>query len=296
VDQLGSFYVSLSKDAKNATNNQSLSNQILQHKVNLIRRTLGSKPEDSKAEIEAPTVWGAMAAVLEKSEGPIEGPQDIPIKQRRDIDTANEVKKSLASWEADLMVTASTLSKGIQSQGHRIDALQDTKKTNSLGVPQGSAPSAECLNEELKEVVKFAGLNLDSLSKARAWISSHVAIEDIGLVVDPHTVFEHIYANLSGGDFLKNFKRVHKLQILTLAQGYSMSSFEQAIPKVLSKAGSVVIKDDSSYLSCIATWSDWDYPDTGLRQLIKQELELFKKAHRLEIETPSIKTLGFGVE
>jgi hypothetical protein len=78
-----------------------------------------------------------MAAVLEKLEGPNEGPQDIPIKQRKDINSANEVKKSMASWEADLMVTASTLSKAIQSQGDRIDALQDTKKTNSLGVPQG---------------------------------------------------------------------------------------------------------------------------------------------------------------
>jgi hypothetical protein len=69
-----------------------------------------------------------------------------------------------------------------------------------------------------------------------------------------------------------------------MAQGYSMSSFEQAIPKLLSKAGSVVIKDDSSYLSRIPTWSDWDYPDTGLRQSLTQELEIFNRSHRLEIE------------
>jgi hypothetical protein len=103
--------------------------------------------------------------------------------------------------------------------------------------------------ENKSHMVKFAGLNLDSLAKGRAWISTHVASEDIGLVVDPHTVFEHIYANVSGGEFLKNFEQVHKLDISTLAQGYSMSSFEQAIPKVLSKAGLVVIQDDSSYLS-----------------------------------------------
>jgi hypothetical protein len=252
-----------------------------------------------KAEIEAPTIWGAMAAVLEKSESTNEEPQNIPTKQRKDIRTTDGIKKSMASWETDLMVRASTLSKAIQSQGHHIDALQDTKKNISLGVPQGIVPASESLNEELKEVreevcmlntknkphmVKFAGLNLDSLSKAHAWISSHMAIKDIGLVVDPYTVFEHINANLLGGEFLKNFRRVHKLQILMLAQGYSMSSFEQAIPKILSKPGSVVIKDDSPYLSCVATWSDWDYLDTGLPQSIKQELEVFKKAHRLEIE------------
>jgi hypothetical protein len=63
-----------------------------------------------------------------------------------------------------------------------------------------------------------------------------------------------------------------------------MTSFEQAIPKVLSKAGSAVIKDDSSYLSRIPTWSDWDYPDTGLCQSLTQELEIFNRSHRLEIE------------
>jgi hypothetical protein len=88
-----------------------------------------------------------------------------------------------------------------------------------------SRRGAESINEELKEVrdevrrlntknkphgvVKFAGLNLDSLLKASAWISSHVAIEDIGLVVDPPTVFKHIYANLSGGDF--KYRRWHKV-------------------------------------------------------------------------------------
>jgi hypothetical protein len=56
-----------------------------------------------------------------------------------------------------------------------------------------------------------------------------VASKHIGLVVDPHTVFKHIHANVSRGEFLKNFKRAHKLTISTLAQGYLMSSFEQAV-------------------------------------------------------------------
>jgi hypothetical protein len=141
------------------------------------------------------------------------------------------------------------------------------------------------INTESKpHVVKFAGLNLDSLTKARYWISTHMASKDNGLVVDPHTVFEHIYANVSGGGFLKIFERVHKLNISMLAQGYSMLSFKQAIPKVLLKAGSVVIKDNSSYLNWIPTWSDWDYPDTGLCQSVNQELEIVSHSHHLEIE------------
>ncbi len=63
-----------------------------------------------------------------------------------------------------------------------------------------------------------------------------------------------------------------------------MSSFKQAIPKTLVKSGLVVIKDDPSYLSQIPTWGDWDYPDTGLWQTLLQELEIFQRAHRSEIE------------
>jgi hypothetical protein len=55
-----------------------------------------------------------------------------------------------------------------------------------------------CLNAKSKpQVVEVAGLNLDILAKTRAWISSHVASKDIGLVVYPHTVFEPFDANVS---------------------------------------------------------------------------------------------------
>jgi hypothetical protein len=63
-----------------------------------------------------------------------------------------------------------------------------------------------------------------------------------------------------------------------------MTSFKQPIPKFLVKAGSTVIKDDSSYRKKIPTWSDWDYPNTGLRQSLNHELEIFNCSHRLEIE------------
>jgi hypothetical protein len=296
VDQLGSFYVSLGQDIENSANVQSVSNQMLEHQVNLIRRSLGTKPDHLKSEIEAPSVWGAMAALLEK----IEAAGSLPVQtQEVSPSPIGEMIKKMSVLETDLLATASTLSRAIQSQGHRLDSLKAQDSSAPTPSSAFASTTSEPMKEELKEirmevrkmnadtkphVVKFGGLNFDSLAQATAWISTNVASEDIGLVVDPHTVFEHIYANLSGGDFLKSFERVHKLEISTLAQGYSMSSFEQPIPKILSKAGSFVIKDDSSYFSKIAMWSDWDFPDTGLRQILIQELEIFSRSHRLEIE------------
>jgi hypothetical protein len=294
VDQLGSFYVSLNQEIEKSGNLQGLSNQMMEHKVTLIRRILGSKPEHLKSEIEAPTVWGALAALLERIDS---APAELPSFRKQSIPT--DLTKRMTSLDSDLMATASTLSKAIQAQGQRIDSLQLAGGPLPVLGDSVDVSSAVALGEEVKNirsellrintenkphVVKFAGLNLDSLSKAKSWINTHVSVEDVCLVVDPHTVFEHIYANLNGGEFLKNFERVHKLNISTLSQGYSMSSFEQAIPKIFSKAGSVVIKDDSSYLSRVPTWNDWDYPDTGLRQTILHELEIFQRAHRSEIE------------
>jgi hypothetical protein len=297
VDQLGSFYVTLGQDMENASNAQSLTNQMLEHKINLIRRTLGTKPDHLKDEIEAPTVWGGMSALLGKTE--VLEMLSTGIGQKDPPKADPDWSKRVSTLEADLLATAATLMKSLQTQGHRIDAIQNA----GISTPTATAPldsrSIQSLKEEVQElraeikrmnaenkphVVKFGGLNLDSLSNATAWISLHVAVEDVGLVVDPHTVFEHIFANLSGREFLKNFERVHKLEISTLAQGYSMSSFEQPIPKIFSKAGTTVIKDDSSYLSRIVSWDDWDYPDTGLRQCLTKELVIFNRSHRSEIE------------
>ena len=57
VDQLGTFYVSLCQDLEKSINVQGLSNQMAEHKVNLLRRTLLSKPDHLKTDIDPPTVW-----------------------------------------------------------------------------------------------------------------------------------------------------------------------------------------------------------------------------------------------
>jgi hypothetical protein len=55
VDQLGAFYVALSQDLERLINAQGLSNQMSEDKVNLLRRTLGLKPDHLKTGIKSPT-------------------------------------------------------------------------------------------------------------------------------------------------------------------------------------------------------------------------------------------------
>jgi hypothetical protein len=190
VDQLGTFCVMLGQDIKNVTNTQNLSNQMLEHKVNMIQRTLGSKPDHLLSDIEAPTVWGAIAKALEKSEAQNGKTIQTPSKDKKVILSLHkEWQKKMLTWEADLVTTASTLSKAIQAQGRRIDMTQSAAKRS---VPLASGPSASsipesALKEELDKmrtevrkiqmenkphVVKFGGLNLNSKQKALAWITT----------------------------------------------------------------------------------------------------------------------------
>jgi hypothetical protein len=81
VDQSGTFYVSLGQDLEKSINAQGLSNQMAEHKVNLLRRTLGSKPEHLKTDIESPTVWGAMVVLLEKSKSATEAKPENPAEE-----------------------------------------------------------------------------------------------------------------------------------------------------------------------------------------------------------------------
>jgi hypothetical protein len=123
VDQLGSFYVSLNQEIENVGNIlQGLSNQMIEHKVNLLQRTLGTKPEHLKSKIKALTVWGVMTTILECIDS---APGELPLFHRNCYSTSPaEWTKWMTAMDADLMATASSLTKAVQAQDNRIDVLQ----------------------------------------------------------------------------------------------------------------------------------------------------------------------------
>ena len=82
---------------------------------------------------------------------------------------------------------------------------------------------------------------------------------------------------------MNSFLKLYKLKIETITQGLSTTSFEKLIPKILSTGNTKVIKDDSSYLDKIQTWSDWDFSEIGIRQTLKDELDNFSKSHLQQI-------------
>ena len=44
-----------------------------------------------------------------------------------------------------------------------------------------------------------------------------------------------------------------------------MTSYRQTVPIFFSTGIIKVVKKNSSFLDCVISWKDWDYPDTGMR-------------------------------
>ena len=78
--------------------------------------------------------------------------------------------------------------------------------------------------------VSYGGTIFKSKLEAKQWINAKLLVHDAGLIVNPHTVMEHIYAEVAGERFLETFKKIYQLKIDNLAQGYSMSSYESSVP------------------------------------------------------------------
>ena len=140
-------------------------------------------------------------------------------------------------------------------------------------------------NGESTGSVSYGGVEWDDPDDAGKWLREHLSIEDAGLIVDPHTVMEHVFGAVSSGKFLDQFQKLYKLQIDNIAQGYSMTSYENAIPKFFGSGRVKVIKGNESYLDRMLVWDDWDHTTTGLRAVLMKELTKFSTSHTKMVRT-----------
>jgi hypothetical protein len=251
LEEISAYSVMLGQDVEMLVATSTTSFQMLEKKLLIVACSIGDRAEDLASEL----------AGLSHRLGGSRYVNSAP--PRTDPLLAAPVGKV----EADLLQTVTHLLQAIQGLNSRLDDSGPT-----LPVPMEITQTLESgfltdiqarVNKMSGEIdslrsnrqttaIKFAGLGFDSLQKASAWLTINIPTIDAGLIVDPHTVFEHIYAETNGDNFFKNFERVHKLQILTLQQGYAMTSFQQAVPKFFSSAGTRVVRDHESFFNKIS--------------------------------------------
>ena len=108
------------------------------------------------------------------------------------------------------------------SEMDTIRAVTNLLATKVISLEEGRNPKK----------VHYGGMLFESPLELGAWLLLvNMEVEDAGLIVDPHTVMEHVFGTINDEDFLKTFKKLHKLQISNLSQGFMISSFQQSVPK-----------------------------------------------------------------
>jgi hypothetical protein len=188
-------------------------------------------------------------------------PSQSPGKWAEDVAPTQEsrINESKPEWVADVIKSFET----------RIENL--------------STRMAQITAENDEQAIRFAGLGFRSAREANAWLVINMPGHHCGLIVDVHTVFEHIQIQSFGQDSIKTMESLSKLKIKTMADGIAMTSFEQKIPRFFKKAAvHKVVRDDSSHFDTIVSYDEWDAPGSGFRVQLKDELVTFRAAH-LEI-------------
>ena len=141
-----------------------------------------------------------------------------------------------------------------------INSLKSSNPLNSCG-GNGSTSSPEiCRLEGLisgvsnrvnkfdnlndSDSIKFGGMGLRSKREVIVWLAINSPRERGGLIVDFHTLMEHIYHSTTGSDAITKLNGLYKLKIGTISQGLAITSFDCNIPKFFS--------------CCYATWRHSD--------------------------------------
>lgn len=171
------------------------------------------------------------------------------------------------------------------------ERLSNMSHNDRLSKLESEVQALKALKEGI--AVNFCSLGFKSLNKSNAWLLRHSPGKEFGLVLDVHMVLEHLYALIYGKDStLSNLHDLARIKLKTDIEGISVTSFEQSVPKLFSKASFKVVRNDRSYFDTICSYSDWSTTDDGYRDIIVDRLKEFKEDHealilrRLDISSP----------
>jgi hypothetical protein len=177
-------------------------------------------------------------------------------------------------------------SEPVKEENHpKPEWVEDVIRSFETRIEELSTRMARITADTDEQAVRFAGLGFRTSREANAWLVMHMPAHHCGLIVDVHTVMEHIQVQSFGQDSIKTLESLIKLKIKTMADGLAMTSFEQKMPRFFKKATShKVIKDDASHFDTIASFDEWDAPGSGFRVQLKEELVTFRAAHLENID------------
>lgn len=272
ADGIQSLLIQLIDELSESVEELSSSQAKLDKKLSVLNRQIGTKTDRLNAIMESPSLWEVVEDLLERMNS---SSASNSTDEKEEFES-QKLKARTSMLERQVQCLLSTASLPPTKSSH---LTPDFEMWKDLVTAMGKKV-LKLEQGEKSGSVHYGGVSFEGPGDAKAWVQTQIDLADVGYIVDPHTVLEHVYASLVGEDFLKTFEKLHKLQVETLSQGLMMSSYQQPIPKLFSSGKNKVIKEDSSFLDKIISWDDWGYPDTGMRAVLTTKLQEFIDSHQ----------------
>ena len=126
--------------------------------------------------------------------------------------------------------------------------------------------------ESDKNNIQFQNLGFKDPGEANTWIGDHCPHGKYGLMVDFHTMLEHIEQKIKGVDALGRLEKVHKIHLPSNSEAVAIDSFQSMIPRFFCKPGEhYVIDSTESHFSNIKSFKDWNNPSSGFKLQLKNK-------------------------
>ena len=300
--------------------------QNLDLRINDLESEIGNKPPQLDEKFDAPNLWGVVATsanhinLMDKSDTDYISEDAV---QQLIQGNGYSIKRSILSRVEPLESTTSSLKNTLIGVARRLKQQADVNTKDIQGIMTSSSFSSsgpslpkdfaadissdvDILKTKLEEhdiklaklnvtgeAIKFNSLGFISKIEADAWLELHAPNGNFGLIVDFHTLMEHIHHSITGVDALKQLQNVFKLKLHTISEALSVTSFEVPVPRFLTSTGAhVVIDNQASYFSHIKTFKEWNDPNSGFKLRLKKELERFRRSHlstireRISVRSP----------
>jgi len=293
-----------SNQNQNSLNIEGL--QSFDLKIERLQNSLGSRPVDLHPNFQAPNIWLSTALIAEA----VTATSSLDLVSRTEILQLIDEKFDNSSISTCVRLCLEPLERRMNSYNKfTVDAIQILNKkisTNGSSSDRYSQQS-EDLDQREKRIwskvndlnlqvnslrssndetaIKFGQLGLRNVKELSSWMEIHFPNEDYGYLVDCHIVFEHVHVQISGQKLMSNLEKIYKMSLRSNNQALAITSFESRLPRFFSTDSKNYIRKDESYFPAIKSWDDWDLPNDGHRDRLKQELHLFKTGHQFLLDT-----------
>ena len=206
----------------------------MEHKVEKLSTNLGSCPRALGPDYNAPTAWGSIGELGLKLDQVAADNEAANHPMR----AALELGKAVGNVKRSVSVQVDRQTQALDGRLSKIKnfAIQSSKKFNAridselngwgaakgsnenlVGTPDWATEAMKAFERRLdnmssrvaketadtdEQTIWFAGLGFWAAKKSHAWVAIHMPEHPCGLVVDIHTVMEHVYTALAPNELI----------------------------------------------------------------------------------------------